>query len=454
MKSIRLISRFILGFVFILSGFVKAIDPLGSSYKFTDYFYVFQLGFLDSLSLSLGIFLAAFELVLGIVLILGYQKKITYWTLFLFMGFFTILTFFLAIYNPVTDCGCFGDAIILTNWQTFLKNIILMIFVFLLFYGRRRVKNVLKSRHEKGLIVFFFIASILLSLHCIRHLPLIDFRAYDVGTSIQEGMEIPQDAPMDEFSTTLIYRNLETGDTDEFTLANYPKDTLKWEFVNSESKLISKGYEPPIHDFGLFDKDGFEITDELLTDPGYNLMMVSYDLENADQEALALMNDWYKLQNISGDFTFIPVTSSGTATQMEISQELGLDFSFYIADEIMLKTVVRSNPGFVLLKNGIIIAKWAHRDFPKIEEWESSWIDLIDQFEAEQDPEILMLIEEGYMDVIQWDIIDFDKSALQIVAEKNSKSLAMKNWMIFYISIILLLILLQLPRVASSKRHR
>ena len=390
---------------------------------------------------------------LGIVLILGYQKKMVYWTLLIFMSFFSILTFFLAIFNPVTDCGCFGDAIILTNWQTFLKNIVLMVFVLLLFYDRRRVKNVLKKSYEKGLIVLFFIASFFLSQYCIQHLPLVDFRAYDVGTSIKEGMEIPPDAPMDEFSTTLIYRNLETGETDEFTLATYPKDTLKWEFVNSESKLISKGYEPPIHDFGLFDKDGYEITDELLSDPGYSLMMIAYNLESSDKEVLMKMNDWSKLQNISGDFTFIPVTSSGTSAQIEISQEFGLEYSFYTADEIMLKTVVRSNPGFALLKNGIIIAKWAHKDFPEIDEWESDWIELIDQFEAEQDPEILMLIEEGYMDEIQWDIVDFDKSAMQVVAEKNSSNLMMKNWMLFYISIVLLLVLLQFPIVNSSIRR-
>ncbi len=136
MKYIRLLSRLLVGVVFIFSGFVKAVDPLGSAYKFADYFTAFKLGFLEFLALPMGIFLSAFELILGLTLVLGYRRKTTFTVLLWFMSFFTLLTFILALFNPVSDCGCFGDALILTNWQTFFKNVVLMVFVLLLYFGR------------------------------------------------------------------------------------------------------------------------------------------------------------------------------------------------------------------------------------------------------------------------------------------------------------------------------
>lgn len=453
LKVVRIISRLILGFVFIFSGFVKAIDPMGSAYKLGDYFNAFNLGFMDGLSLPLGIFLAAFELVLGLVLILGYQKKISYWVLLFFMTSFTILTFLLAIFNPVTDCGCFGDAIIMTNWQTFFKNLILMVFVLILFYARKKAKNMMRSRIERTLVLCFFIVSFLLSGYCIRHLPVIDFRPYDVGTNIRSEMEIPADAPRDEYKTTLNYRNLESGEIQKFTLENYPKDTLEWEFASSESKLLSKGYEPPIHDFGLTDEYSYDITDELLDDEGYSLIMVSYNLEKADQDVLQMMNNWHFLQKISGDLSFIPVTATGTSAREELSEELGLEYTFYSADEIMLKTMLRSNPGFALLKNGTILAKWSYRDFPGITKWNKQWPELIDQYVSEQDPEITMLIEEGIMEEIQWDVVDFDKTALPLITEKGAERQEALFWMFFYAVVILLLVVLQLPLANRTKNR-
>lgn len=450
-KVIRIISRFILGFVFIFSGFVKAIDPLGSSFKFGDYFAAFHLGFMDGLSLYLGIFLAAFELVLGIVLILGYQKKMTYWVLLFFMGFFTVLTFGLAIFNPVSDCGCFGDAIIMTNWQTFFKNLILMVFVLVLFYSRRKAKNMMRHRAERALIICFFMGSFLLSGYCIRHLPVIDFRPYDIGTHIRSEMEMPDDAPRDVYKTTLNYRNLESGKIQEFTLENYPKDTLEWEFASSKSELISKGYEPPIHDFGLTDEYSYDITNDLLDDEGYSLIMVSYNLEKADFNTLQMLNNWHYLQKISEDFSFIPVTATASATRKELSDELGLEYTFYSGDEVMLKTMVRSNPGFILLKNGTILAKWSHQDFPGISEWNKEWPELIEQYISEQDPEITMLIEEGIMEEIQWDIVDFEKTALPTIVTQGADQKEARVWMFFFAIVILVMLTLQLPVLKRTK---
>lgn len=453
MKVLQYISRTLLGLLFIFSGFVKALDPLGSAYKFGDYFQAFGIDFLDSLSLPLGIFLSAFELVLGIVLLLGYQKRITYWVLLVFMSFFTLLTFILALTNPVTDCGCFGDAIIMTNWQTFLKNIIFMLFVLILFRNRKRAQNHLDSSVERFLIILFFLGSFSLSLFSLRHLPVLDFRPYDIGTHIPDDMSIPEGAPADEYNTILIYQNLETGNNEEFTLENYPEDTTKYAFVTSESKLISKGYEPPIHDFGITDPEGYDVTDEVLNFKGYTLLLVSHNLEKADEQALVEMNDWAQLDNLAADYKFIPLSASSSSIVDEVKERASIDFNFYTADEIMLKTMIRSNPGMLLLKNGTIVGKWAYRDFPSMEIWNKDWKEIIEQYQEEQDPEIMMLIEEGFMEEISWDLIDFDLRANSLLLESKQQSLDKLVWVIFILSIGALLCLLQfLPRKKQNWR--
>lgn len=453
MKAIKLFSRFILGIVFLFSGFVKAIDPLGSAYKFSDYFQAFGLDFMDGLSLGLGIFLAVFELVLGLTIILGYQKRIVYFVLLLFMGFFTLLTFILALTNPVTDCGCFGDALVLTNWETFIKNVVLMLFVVLLFTSRRRTHNVHGSGLERLLILLFFAGGIVLSLAALRHLPFIDFRPYDVGTFIPGEMVIPEGAPVDEYETVLYYMNLETGDKEAFSLEDYPKDTTKYTFETSESILVKKGYEPPIHDFGMLDPDGDDVTDEILGFQGYSLLMISYDLHKSEEEILSRGNRWSELGDLASDFRFIPVTASAGKVLDEIIERNGLTYDFYAADETMLKTVIRSNPGFVLLKNGNIIGKWAGRDFPGMETWNDSWPQEIDRYKEEQDPEIIQLIEEGYMEPLALDVIDFDRSAAAMSSGWVTGVKEGLIWVVYLLGVLLLLIVVQIIP-SKQNRHR
>jgi len=276
-QLLSLFSRYLLGLLFIFSGFVKAIDPWGSAFKFSDYFHAFGLSFLDAISLPLAIFLAAFEFVLGIVLIMGLQKRLTYCLLLIFMCFFTLLTFTIALTNPVTDCGCFGDALILTNWQTFFKNLVFMVFVLILFNSRRRAVNVYRNQFERIIIIILFAGSFVLSLNAIRHLPPLDFRPYKVGTFMPAAMEIPDDAPRDEYITVLYYRNTSTGITEEFSIEDYPRDTVNYQFVTSESRLIKKGYEPIIHDFAVLNPQGIDVTDEILSFNGYTLLMISHE---------------------------------------------------------------------------------------------------------------------------------------------------------------------------------
>lgn len=453
MKILQAISRFVLGVLFLFSGFVKALDPLGSSYKFSDYFSAFGLGFLEKISLPLGIFLAAFELVLGLLIILGYQKKKTYLVLLLFMSFFTVLTFILALTNPVTDCGCFGDALVLTNWQTFFKNLIFMVFVLILFRSRRRAENVLSGRLESSLIILFFLGCFVFSISALRHLPIIDFRPYHIGTHIPSAMTVPEGEDVDEYKTLLIYKNLDTGENEEFTIENYPQDTLKYEFVTSESKLVIKGYEPPIHDFGVIDPEGYDVSDEVLSFKGYTLVMASHNLAKSDREMLLAGNEWSQLQRFSSDFTFIPITASSSGIIEEISTEIGLEYKFYAGDEIMLKTMIRSNPGLILIKNGTILAKWSYRDFPDLAEWNKKWPELIQQYNQEQDPEILMLIEEGFMDDLTWDMIDFDLTANHVVMQASKDRSDKAMWLFYILVIGVLLLLVQfLPKLKNKGR--
>ena len=422
MKYIRLLSRLLVGVVFIFSGFVKAVDPLGSAYKFADYFTAFKLGFLEFLALPMGIFLSAFELILGLTLVLGYRRKTTFTVLLWFMSFFTLLTFILALFNPVSDCGCFGDALILTNWQTFFKNVVLMVFVLLLYFGRNSTYDSGPVLREWMVVGVLFAGASFFSFWNYRHLPLIDFRPYDVGTVIREEMEIPDGVATDEYTTTLIYRNKETGKSESFSMENYPKDTLQWVFVDSESKLVSKGYDPPIHDFAIMDAYGNDLVDEILSNRGYSLFMISHDLAGADKEALSHAGEWSQLEVFASDFSFYAVTSATSAEVESISSELGLGYPFLAGDEIMLKTIVRSNPGFMLVKNGTILGKWAYRDFPTLEQLDPYWSELIGNASAPLDEETQLLMEAGgAYDEFSFDVVEFDHFIPELLLNEDAR---------------------------------
>lgn len=441
MKYLRLFSRTLLGIVFVFSGFVKAVDPLGSAYKFSDYFHAFRLGFMDGLALPLGIFLPTFEMTLGVMLLLGYRRRIVTWILMLFMGFFTLLTLILAIFNPVEDCGCFGDALVLTNWETFFKNLVLMIFVVFLFLHRNRAAAEGSATREWSAGALLLIVAVCFSLWNYRHLPLLDFRPYDVGTVIQEEMEIPEEAPRDEYETTLIYRNKSTGETHRFSIEDYPRDTMAWEFVSSESKLVSRGYEPSIHDFAIMDRYGSDLVDQLLSDRGYSLLMISYDLSGAGTDGLLKADDWSRLEILADDFIFYAVTASPSGEVEGISASLGLGYKFYSADEIMLKTMVRSNPGFLLIKNGTIVGKWGFRDLPAVGELDPRWPEMIENASVPRDEETRLLMEAGVVDRFSFGVVEFDRHVLALLFENCSA--AREDWVLaaFILGIAILLLL-------------
>jgi hypothetical protein len=427
--------------VFIFSGFVKAVDPLGSAYKFADYFTAFGMDFLDILALPMGIFLSAFEMVLGFSLLLGYRRKTMYVVLMCFMSFFTILTLVLAIFNPVSDCGCFGDALILSNWETFFKNLVLMVFVLILFLSRHMDRGSSLVLRESLLIMVFFIFASLFSYWNYSHLPLIDFRPYDVGTVIQEEMVIPEGAPSDEYQTTLIYKNRMTGQNSSFTMEDYPKDTLKWEFVDSESKLVKKGYEPPIHDFAIMDTDGFDLVNEILRDEDYSMLMLAHDLGSSDRDALITAGEWAQLELFARDFSFYAVSAATSSEVESISAELGLGYPFLAGDEIMLKTIVRSNPGFLLIRNGIILGKWAHRDLPALEELDPQWSELIGNASAPLDEEAQLLMEAGAFEDVSFDLLDFDMLLPDLLLKEEARKKEMAVGLLFILTLLVILLI-------------
>lgn len=359
------ISRIVLGVVFVFSGFVKGVDPLGSAYKFSDYFLAFHLDFLDFTTLPLAFVLSAAEFLIGISLLLKLRIRLGAWAVLVFISFFTVLTLILALTNPVSDCGCFGDAIIMTNWQTFIKNTILLPFVFIVFHFRSQQPDSFNlSFSRAGLLVFaiFFLG---MEWHVYRHLPFLDFRPYSVGTSISEKMSYPEGAQPDVYQTILYYEK--DGIVKEFTEDNFPWQDTTWVFVDTRHVLVSKGYEPPIHDFTITDTYGNDITSGVLTDPGFCFLLISTHLEKADEDALAYADELNGYCDALG-LSFYCLTSSGDAAIEKVVQDQGLGFGVYTTDEITLKTIIRANPGLLLLKEGNILAKWSYNDFPSPKE--------------------------------------------------------------------------------------
>lgn len=441
MKYLSLLSRILLGSVFIFSGFVKAIDPLGSAYKFSDYFSAFGMGFLEGVALPLAIFLSSFELVLGIILILGYRRRTVYTILLWFLSFFTLITLVLALFNPVTDCGCFGDALILSNWQTFLKNVVLMAFALFLFFRRKQLVDEGKPMTEWSIAVILLVGVSLFSTWNYLHLPLMDFRPYDVGTIIEDEMGIPEGAPVDEYETTLIYRNRDSGKSESFTIADYPRDTVEWDFVSSESRLVRKGYEPPIHDFAIMDENGFDVAGEILADREYSLLMICYDLSKTAKSALLKARDWSQLEILANDFRFYAVTASPSEEVASISSSLGLGYGFLSGDEIMLKTIIRSNPGFVLLKNGMVIGKWGYRDFPSVAEMDPGLTEIIGNASAPLDEEAQLLMEEGLYDDFSFGVLDFERFTSGLIYEPASRNGERNVVVLFVLGLVILLFL-------------
>jgi len=374
MKILSLISRIIIGAVFTFSGFVKCVDPLGTTYKFTDYFNAFGWEPLTHIALPAAFFMCALELLIGIMLLTNIKTNLAAWGALLFMAVFTPITFYLALYNPVTDCGCFGDALILSNWNTFWKNIVIDIFVVILFISRNKIKPYFRQRYEILLVSVFFVVAIGFEYYNYIHLPIIDFRPYKPGTNIVESMAIPPDAPKDEYESIIYYEK--NGETKGFTIENIPDST--WKFVKTETKLLKSGYKPPIHDFNIVTIEenlsenlpvGEDITQKVLSDTSYSFLLIAYNIKKSNIEALKRANEIATYCDTLG-IKFYCLSASTTADIREAIRVNSLNYTFYATDEITLKTVIRANPGYVLIKNGVVVENWHFNDIPEVSKLE------------------------------------------------------------------------------------
>lgn len=357
-----LLSRLIIGLVFVFSGFVKAIDPLGSTYKIEDYFTAFG-GFFTSLSfiaLPASIALSTLELVIGLNLLFQIQLRRTSWAALLFMLVMTPLTFYIALFNPVTDCGCFGDALVLTNWQTFAKNVVFLTLVIIILMNIGKKKSLLLPRIEWLVVTVFVMISVGLSAYCLNHMAPFDFRPYKVGVNIPESMLVPENAPADVYNTTFIYEK--GGVQKEFTLENYPKGDSTWKFVDQKTVLVSKGYKAPIHDFSIVDANFNDITEQIIYNPGETYLLIMYDVNKASEEGARRAEELYqKYKNTNTKF--YALTASGDDEVRKFVAQTGITYPFCKTDPITLKTIIRSNPGLLQIKNGVITGKWHWRDF-------------------------------------------------------------------------------------------
>ena len=357
MARLTQISRIITGLVFVFSGLVKGIDPLGTAYKLNDYFSAFKFSFLDDLALPLSILLCSVEFLAGLMLVTGSFTKIASWAVALFMALFTPLTLALAIFNPVSDCGCFGDAIHLTNWQTFYKNVILTLIVVLVFIRRDDRTATMSLKRSAVAFTAFTVIFLLFVWYNLAWLPVIDFRPYRPGTNLPEAMARPDDAPADKYDIRFLYSK--DGVTKEFTLQDYPANDTTWVFVDQKSVLVSAGYKPPVHDFNLVTGDGTDMTEDILGNPGFTLLMIAGKLEESNKKGIADgLNLGFEVQK--QDIGFYVVT----ATPAEYASAYTTGFTTLFADQTTLKTVIRANPGYLLLQNGTVMAMWSHRNVP------------------------------------------------------------------------------------------
>jgi uncharacterized membrane protein YphA (DoxX/SURF4 family) len=472
MNIISNVFRILLGIVFVFSGFVKVVDPVGVKYKFVDYFLAMGLEFLEPTALTFGLLLSVAELMIGISLLFNLRPKLGAWGTLLFMTVFLPLTLWIAIVNPVQDCGCFGDALILSNWATFWKNVVIMLMTIVVFLKRKSFNPTLPAYVQWASIVVVAALTFWLGIYSYHHLPVLDFRPYRIGENISEGMQIPESEKNNqpEYEITLIYENLETAELKEFDINDIPEGD-NWEWRETKSKMIKEGYVPPIHDFSIttvplvidkvqndeiispamlydvvyqFEMDGDvhefyvdqlpgsewsfvdivsdnnikaeniallyeregetneftlfdlpddswsfvdamyynsepeavtvetpeDITDIVLADPDYSFLLVTYDISMIEPKHFEKINELSEFAEIN-DYSFLCLTASSEEDIKAFVEASNSQFNFFNTDPITLKTIVRSNPGLVLIKEGTVLNKWHFNDFPSVEELQS-----------------------------------------------------------------------------------
>ena len=348
-------------FVFIFSGFTKAVDPQGGAIKIGEYLNTFGLSISDDgvLLPLLSVLESTFEFVLGVHLLLGLRRKIASVLSFVMMLFMTVLTLYIYVTGKISDCGCFGEALHLSNRDTFLKNIFLLAFTTVTLFFPDRIVRVLNKGPHRGVQLYSLLFVLLVSLWSYHYLPLVDYRPYYIGQDIPGAMSIPAGAQAPQYKTTFILEK--NGERKEFTLDNYPDST--WKFIDSRTEEVSPGYKPEIYDFAVFSDKDEEVTHDILHQKNYFFWLIFPRVETTDNGVIDAIGDIYDYCR-RYNYGICGLTSSSHQAAEAWEHSAGIRFPFYYADETMLKTMIRSNPGVMLVKNGKILNKWGKNALP------------------------------------------------------------------------------------------
>jgi len=367
-KVIDQFSRFFVGGLFIFSGLIKLNDPVGTEIKMHEYFEVFTNDFGSFFSLfipyvmEIGFIMVVLEIVLGVALLINYKMKLTTRVLFVLLLFFTFLTFYSAFFNKVTDCGCFGDAIKLTPWQSFTKDVILMVFVLHLVWHYKRFEPVLRTREGHAVVLGVTVLSTFLGIYAIRHLPFIDFRAYRIGNNIPEQMTLPPNAKRDSVVMTFIYEK--AGERKELSMTQLGEVDSTYTFIDRIDKLVREGDRAKITDYRVESEEGEDYTQE--TFKGSKLLIVMYDVKKASVTNIDKLQQLTK--SLDGKVEMLILTSSPSEDVDAFRHQYQLAVPYYFTDATVLKTIVRSNPGLTLWVNGTVKGMWHHNDTPEAKE--------------------------------------------------------------------------------------
>ncbi|MFK7749764.1 MAG: BT_3928 family protein [Kordia sp.] len=365
-KILTLLSQIFVGGLFIFSGFIKLNDPVGFSFKLTDYFAkdVLNLEFLSPYALWFAVFLVILEVVLGVMILLSLFKKPVLWSLLGLIVFFTFLTFYSAYFDKVTDCGCFGDFWKLTPWESFTKDVILLAAILILFMGIKHIKPIVSQKINIAITAVSLVACIFFGRHVLNHLPVFDFRAYKIGTNIMEGMSYPPDAKKDVVEYTWVFDvdGEEVGVVTE-TLGEEPK-VEGGTYKTIRSEVIEKGYEPPIHDFYIENEERDNVVEAMMEEEKL-VMIIVYSLDKVDEDGLFVVKAFTD-RAIEAGYKVIGLSSSDPQELKDLSATMQFNFDFYNTDGTALKTTVRSNPGVLILEKGVITGKAHYNDFDNI----------------------------------------------------------------------------------------
>lgn len=364
MKYILWLIRIIVGVLFIFSGLIKANDPTGLSYKMNEFFEVWNMYGLIEYSLALSVLMIGFEIIAGIAVLLGVAFRIFSFLLVLLTGFFTFLTAYVYLTDKIKECGCFGDCIKISNAETFWKDVILLVLVLILFAFRKRIQPVFNGKITFALMTITVLFAFGSQWKTLKYLPYYDCLAYKKGANIWVKMQAPPGSTPDVYKTMMVYEK--DGKQQNFDETNYPWQDSTWKFVDSKSVLITKGNaEPEIKDFVLNDYSGNDLTEAILKEPGYTFFLFLRDVKKANKENIDRLQTLVTTANqLNIPFYILSSSAKSDADKFAADNKLQ-GAQWLIIDVTVSKTAMRTNPGLMMLKNGVIQDKWSFKSYPK-----------------------------------------------------------------------------------------